>query len=214
MILTRRLAALLGSGTLALGGSSFQPSNAAPPPAVFKDSAGNVYVHTGVTTGARVDVDLVGAPLTKKIRAGYCGQITLSPSASIPDLGNSVTISGTNINLTTITATANPPSCTGNTFTPATTTPFKLSNGRVVLPGYTAGTSYDVKLNDLPAKASTTVNACSFATIRNTVAKPLPDQIKINGTAYTVASLPVANPPICQRNSDTGVSTRYVPASW
>jgi len=36
-------------------------TNAAPP-AVFKDSTGNVYVHTGVTAGSRVNVDLVGAP--------------------------------------------------------------------------------------------------------------------------------------------------------
>lgn len=211
MTLIRRLAAVLSSGGIAF---SFQPVSAAPPPAVFKDAAGNVYVHAGVTAGSRVDVDLVGAPLSRKIRAGYCGQITLSPSTSVPTLGNTVTISGTTINLATITTPAVLPRCVGNAFDPPAAANFKSLDGRFTLRGYTSGVSYDVTFNDLPSSGNATVNGCSFATIRNTTARPLPAQIKINGTAQALASLPIADPPICRRNSATGISTRYVPASW
>jgi hypothetical protein len=211
MVVTKRGLALLGLAAIALYAA---PINAAPPPAVFKDDAGNVYVHTGVTAGSRVDVDLVGAPLTRKIRAGYCGQITLGPSTSVPNIGDSVTIGGTVINLASLTVPANVPKCVGNAFDPPAAANFKTADGKYVLKGYTPGASYDVKFDDVPASANATVNGCSFATIRHTTKRPLPAQIKINGTAHTVASLPTANPPICRRNSETGVSTRYVPASW
>jgi hypothetical protein len=211
MAVTRRRVAFLSLGALAFYAA---PINAAPPPAVFKDEAGNVYVHTGVTAGARVDVDLVGTPLTRKIRAGYCGQITLSPSTSVPNLGNSVTVGTTNINLAGLTTPAVLPKCVGNAFEPAATGHFKTPDGRYTLTGYTPGVSYDVKFIDVPASGNATVNGCSFAVIRNTPKRPLPAQIKINGTAHNVASLPVADPPICRRNSVSGVSTRYVPASW
>lgn len=208
----RRALSLLSLGVIALSQS---PANAAPPPAVFKDSAGNVYIHTGVIAGARVDVDLVGAPLVRRVRAGYCGQLTLSPSTSLPSLGDSVTINnGTAIDLTTIATTTTPPSCTGNAFVPATTTPYKLSTGRVVLTGYTAGAVYNVKFDDLPSSVNATVNGCSFATIRNTTARPLPAAIKINGTDYTVVTLTTAEPPLCRRDASSGVSTKYIPATW
>lgn len=97
MPITTRGVAVLSVAAIALYAV---PVNSAPPPAVFKDSGGNVYVHTGVTAGSRLDVDFVGAPLTRKIRAGYCGQLTLSPSASQPSLGNTVTIGTTNLTLT------------------------------------------------------------------------------------------------------------------
>lgn len=204
---------VLGLSAIAL---SAVPVSAAPPPAVFKDSAGNVYIHsgTGITSGARVKVDLVGSPLVRKLRAGYCGQITLSPSTSLPSLGDSVTVSGTTINLATISTTTTPPRCTGNAFEPATTTPYKLASGRIVLPGYTAGVSYEVIFDDLPSSANATVNGCSFATIRNTTNRPLPAQIRVNGTSYTLASLTTAEPPLCRRDTSSGVSTKYTPVSW
>lgn len=211
MTVMKRGVAVLGLAAIAITAT---PINAAPPPAVFKDEAGNVYVHTGVTAGSRVDVDLVGAPLTRKIRAGYCGQITLAPSTSVPDIGDNVTVGGTAINLAALTTPANVPKCVGNAFDPPATAHFKDASGRYVLRGYTAGASYEVKFTEVPASANATVNGCSFATIRNTDKRPLPAQIKVNGTSYTLASLTTANPPICRRNSESGVSTRYVPASW
>lgn len=210
-MLFKRVLSLIGLGAIALSQS---PVNAAVPPAVFKDASGNVYVHAGVTSGSRVEVDLVGTALTRKIRAGYCGQISLTPSTSLPSLGNSVTINGTTVNLATISTVAVAPTCTSNTFTPATTTPFKLASGKVVLTGYTAGTSYEVKFNDLPASANATVNACGFATIRNTTKRPLPASIKVNGTSYTLATLTAADPPLCRKDSASGIATKYVPDTW
>jgi hypothetical protein len=207
----KRVLSLLSLSAIALPSIT---ANAATPPGVFKDSSGNVYVHTGVTSGSKVEVALVGTALTKKIRAGYCGQISLTPSTSLPSLGNSVTINGTTVNLATISTVATAPSCSSNTFTPATTTPFKLASGKVVLVGYTAGTSYEVKFNDLPASANATVNACNFALIRNTTKRPLPSQIKVNGTSYTISTLTTADPPLCRKDSSTGISTKYVPGTW
>lgn len=201
-------------GVLGLVAFAFSlPVDAAPPPAVFKDAAGNVYIHSGVTAGAKVNVALVGAPLTRKIRAGYCGQITLNPSTS-SDLGDSVNVGGTNISLATITTPATLPKCVGNAFEPPATVHFRTSDGRYTLRGFTPGVSYSVQFNDVPASGNAIVNGCGFATIRNTTKRPLPAQIKVNGTAYSVVSLPIADPPICRRNTETGVSTRYVPVSW
>lgn len=211
MTTVKKALTLLGLSAFTLSSIA---ANAAIPPSVFKDASGNVYVHTGVTAGAKVEVALVGTALTKKVRAGYCGQITLNPSTSLPSLGNSVTINGTTINLATINTVATAPSCTSNTFTPATTTPFKLASGKVVLTGYSAGTSYDVKFNDLPSTANTTVNACNFATIKSTTKRPLPSQIKVNGTSYTISTLTTADPPLCRKDSSTGTSTKYVPDTW
>lgn len=103
---------------------------------------------------------------------------------------------------------------TSDTFNPPTSTPFKTKAGRVVLPGYTVGVSYDVRFNNLPASADVTVNACNFANIRNTIKRPLPASIKINGKSYTLASLTMADPPSCRRNFTTGVPTKYIPATW
>ena len=65
------LSVRLGNSAITL---SVVPGFGAPPPTVFKDAKGNVYVHAGVTAGSRLNVDLLSAPLTRKIRAGYCGQ--------------------------------------------------------------------------------------------------------------------------------------------
>lgn len=211
MIRERRALSLLSLGASLLWAI---PAHAVVPPAVFKDADGNVYVHSGVTAGARVEVSLVGVPLLRRIRAGYCGQITLSPSTSLASLGDSVTINGTSINLTTIATDTTPPKCVGNAFDPATTTAFKESSGKVVIPGYTAGVVYNVRFNDVPSSANTTVNGCNFVTIRNTTARPLPGQIKINGMSYTVSTLTTASPPLCRRDATTGVSTKYIPSSW
>jgi len=66
----------------------------------------------------------------------------------------------------------------------------------------------------LPSTANTTVNACDFAVIRNTTRRPLPAQIKINGTSYTLSTLTTADPPLCRRDTSTGMSTKYVPDTW
>ena len=190
------------------------PADADPPPAVFKDSYGNVYVHSGVIAGSRLKVGLIGQPYKRTLRAGRCGQINLSPSATIPSLGNSVTINGKNIDLTKIATTSTKSKCTGNAFTPATSSNFKTSNGKITLIGYIVGQSYNVFFNNLPNTFNATVNGCAFAQIRPSNTRPLTSQLTINGTSYTVSALTTAQPPVCHKNSGTNTSTLYVPSSW
>jgi len=65
-----------------------------------------------------------------------------------------------------------------------------------------------VKFDDVPASGNATVNGCSLPLFGTPQKKPLPAQIKINIRCSVLVLLP----PICRRNSETGVSTRYVPA--
>jgi len=197
------------------------PVNAAPPPAVFKDSAGSIYIHSGVNAGDseaqrpkgdRLEVELIGQPFKKKLRAGACGQITFGPSATMPSIGNSVTINGATIDLTNISAASPVPKCTNGTFSPVPTSNFKTSKGKVTLVGYTAGQSYNVLFDDVGNHFNTTVNRCAFAVIKSTANHPLTAQIKINGTAYNVSSLITAEPPICRKKGTT--VSLYTPSSW
>jgi hypothetical protein len=135
------------------------------------------------------------------MRAGRCGQITLSPSPTISSLGNSVTINGKPINLTTIATSSTTPKCTGNAFTPATSSNFKMPNGKIILVGYSAGQSYDVFFSDLPNTFNTTVNGCAFAKIRPSSTRPLTSQITINGAAYNASDLTIAEPPVCHKTA-------------
>jgi len=77
-IITVRTLSLISLGAIALRSL---PGDADPPPAVFKDSYGNVYVHSGVIAGSRLKVGLIGQPYKRTLRAGRCGQINLSPSS-------------------------------------------------------------------------------------------------------------------------------------
>jgi len=107
------------------------PADADPPPAVFKDSVGNVYVHSGVKAGARLAVEFIGQPFKKRLRAGACGQITFGPSATMTSIGNSITINGATIDLTNISAASPVPKCTNGTFSPTTTSNFETSKGYI-----------------------------------------------------------------------------------
>ncbi len=189
-------------------------ASATPPPAVFKDNAGNVYIHSGVNAGDRLKVELIGQPFKKMVRAGSCGQITLSPTAAMPSLGKNVTVGGKTIDLTTITSTNTAPKCTNGAFAPATTTNFKTSKGKVELVGYTAGQSYSVLFNDLPNHFNATVNSCAFAAIKSTPNRHLTSLVQINGMTYTISNLPTAEPPVCRKNSGTSTASLYVPSSW
>ncbi len=188
------------------------PADADPPPAVFKDSVGNVYVHSGFKAGARLAVEFIGQPFKKRLRAGACGQITFGPSATMTSIGNSITINGATIDLTNISAASPVPKCTNGTFSPTTTSNFETSKGRVTLIGYTAQQSYSVLFNDVTNHFNTTVNGCAFAVIKSTANRPLTAQIKINGTAYNVSSLTTAEPPLCRKNGAT--VSLYTPSSW
>jgi hypothetical protein len=225
MTITRRAVAFLGLGALALAGCvspialvSFPnlPADAAPPPNVFKDASGNVIVHSGVTPGQKLLVELTGTPYKKNEKVGACGQIVLKTSTSMPTLGNSVTVNGTTIDLTTLPA-GTAPKCTNGTWAgTAPTANFKetTSSGaiKVYLVGYTANGSQQVLFPDLPAHFNATVNGCGFANIKSTSAHTIGTSLKIAGTSYDISSLPTADTPLCRKTASG--SQLYTPGSW
>lgn len=220
MIKVKTVPSLLGLAALVFGSSLFSialtslPGDATPPPAVFKDSAGNIYVHSGVNPNDHLKVGLVGQPYKKSVKAGACGQISIGTSTSMPSVGNTITIDGTTIDLTKIAVASSAPKCTNGAYTPTPTGNFQTAKGKYELVGYTAGQSYSVTFNDVPSHFNATVNSCGFAAIKSTASHPVSTtaQITINGTSYTTSSLTVADPPLCRKNGST--VTMYTPASW
>ncbi len=200
-----------GAGITAIMLSSL-PVQAAPPPSVFKDTLGNVYVTSGVNYGDKVKVELAGVPLQKKVRAGACGQISIHTSLTMPSVGTHVTVNGTAINLSSI-ATASGIKCTATTgaFTPPVTQSYKDAKGKYVLVGYTAGTQYNVVYNDLPGYFNVAVNHCGFAAVKAST-HPMSGSFKINGTTYDSNTLAVADPPLCKRQGTS--YEKLIPASW
>lgn len=222
-----RAGALIGAAVVAA--TAALPALAAPPPDVFKDSRGNVYVHGTLATtlsgqaSARIETD---EPLVRRIRAGYCGEVRISTSSSLPSIGDSWTIGGTSrlmSNLPSVTAREMLPRCSGNAFAPALTAAMTSAGGyvdntgtvpKVYLIGFGAGVSQDVGFDDVNASQSARPNQCGYYRVSNTEANPIADVLTINGTDYTVASLTVADPPLCQRGANGTSYVRYNPLSW
>ncbi|MBV9390016.1 MAG: hypothetical protein JOZ78_26635 [Chroococcidiopsidaceae cyanobacterium CP_BM_ER_R8_30] len=220
MIVVKKALSLFGLWAFALSGGIFSlaltslSADAAPPPAVFRDSAGNVYVHSGVNPNEHLKVGLIGQPYKKSIKAGACGQISIGTSTSMPSVGNTIVIDGTTIDLTKIAVASSVPKCTNGVYTPTPSGNFQTAKGRYELVGYTAGQSYSVTFSDVPNHFNATVNGCGFAAIKSTANHPLStaSQLTINGTAYTISTLTIADPPLCKKNGST--VTMYTPASW
>lgn len=199
------------AATLAI---SFMPfaAQAAPPPDVFKDSDGNVYIHGSTATSlgesTRISID---TPLVRKVRAGYCGEIRLSTSSSLPSIGDSWKVNGgTTIARSSLATFSNPdlvPKCSQNSFVPTASGNF-IDGDRVVLTGFTPGMSYDVTFMDVDSFRSVRANECNFFRISNTTKSPVPASFMIGSNSYTTASLTMADPPLCRSN------VRYVPSTW
>ncbi|NJN57772.1 MAG: hypothetical protein HC879_09865 [Leptolyngbyaceae cyanobacterium SL_5_9] len=199
------------------------PAVAAVPADVFKDSQGNVYIHGSTATNlgqsTRIQTD---EPLTRRIRAGYCGEIRISPSSTVPNIGSNWQINSSSYSMDDLNVylnTAETPRCSGNTLTPAPQSGFSgfrepNAQNRVTLTGFTPGVSYDVVFQGINSTRSYNRNNCNFFRISNTPSNPMPATLTINGTNHTVSSLPTAAPPLCQRNSQTGDYVRYVPSTW
>ena len=220
MIEVDKILPLLGLATLAFGSSlspialTSLPGNATPPPAVFKDSAGDIYIHSGVNPGDHVKVTLVGQPYKKSVKAGACGQISIGTSTSMPSVGNTIAIDGTTVDLTKIAVASSAPKCTNGAYTPTPSGNFQTTKGKYELVGYTAGQTYSVTFNDVDNHFNATVNSCGFAAIKSSANHPVStiSQVTINGTSYTTSSLTVADPPLCRKNGSA--VTLYTPASW
>jgi len=221
--LQRSLFVLLG---LAGAVAPMFPSLAAPPPDVFRDSDGNVYVHGTTAAGLATNATAsTSEDLVRRVQAGYCGELRLSTSSSLPSIGDSWTVGGTSrarASLPSITDSDLLPTCRNATWTPALTPAITAAGGfidnsvtgrdRVYLLGFSSGVSQEVTFNDVSETQRLRTNACGFVRISNTAANPVPDTLTISGQSYTTTSLTVAAPPLCRREGAGYV--QYTPESW
>lgn len=215
---TNQKRALAVSGAVLAMLSAVAPAFAAPPPDVFKDSDGNVYVHgaTSPGIGMSLPVEYVGRGQESRLRANYCGEVAITITSSRPALGNSITVideQGTS----TIDVSALPvelrPRCVGQNLEEPRTNDYKTPDGDVILVGRTAGLYSEVSFNDLNYTSNRRANGCNFIRISNTTRSPLPASLVINGTTHSLSTLTEADPPVCRGNSSDGY-TLYLPESW
>lgn len=184
---------------------------ATPPPAVYKAADGEIVMHTGLSPSEQVDVEYPNIPATRKLKADYCGLVTIPNSDSQP-IGSTVTIDGGSpISVSSLPIQTKPP-CVNNTLQESRTSNFKLSNGSVIIVGKTPGISSTVSFDGSNTVRRVRANNCGFLTIRPTDALPIGTSIKLNGTTYTVSSLSTDKLPVCR--SEDGMSVKYVPSTW
>lgn len=203
------------------------PALAAPPPNVFQDADGNVYIHGSLAAGLASNATAqTSGFLTRNVRPGYCGEIRLATSASLPSIGDSWTIGGTNrlrSNLVSITSDSLLPSCRNAAWTPTLTAAITAAggfvdntpggNGRVVLLGFASGVSTPVEFADIPQSMSLRRNQCGFVRISNSASNPAPASLTIGGTTYNTTTATIATAPLC-RETGNGTYETFTPSSW
>jgi len=219
-----KFGALLGAGSVLF--SALAPVLAAPPPDVFKDSDGNVYIHGTTAAGLGTNATAsTSEDLVRRVQSGFCGELRLSTSSSLPSIGNNWTVGGTaraRASLPSITDPDQLPTCRNAQWTPALTPAITAAGGfvdnsatgrdRVFLLGFSSGVSQEVTFNDVADSQRLRANACGFVRISNTAANPIPNTLTIAGQSYTVSSLTTAAPPLCRREGAGYV--QYTPESW
>ena len=219
-----KFGALAGAALLAIAPTL--PALAAPPPDVFKDAAGNVYVHGTTAAGLASDATAsTSEDLVRRVRAGFCNEIRISTSSTLPDIGDSWTVGGTTRTRAALVTITDPdllPSCRSANWNPTLTAAITTAGGfidntvagrdRVTLLNGVAGTSSEVTFNDVAATQRLRPNACGFVRISNTATNPVPASLTIGGTSYTVASLTTAVAPRCYREGSNYVF--FEPSTW
>ena len=214
------------AGAILLAIAPTLPALAVVPPDVFKDSAGNVYIHGATATGLAADATAATSEnLTRRVRSGFCNETRISTSSTLPNIGTSWTVGAvtrTRAALVTITDPDLLPNCRSAAWSPTLSAAITTAGGfidntatgrdRVTLLGGVSGVSSDVTFNTVPASQRLRPNACGFVRIANTTANPVPTSMTIGGTSYTVASLTTAIAPRCYREGTNYVFFR--PSTW
>ena len=189
---------LLGVGVLSIALPVLAlPALATP----FKDATGAVHFQTGLTASQKINLELTGTPVTKKIKANQCGLLTIgAPSTSVPMPG-SISVAGSAIDTTSL-AVAGTPKCSLNSTsgqyelaTPVTSN-FRTTTGSVVLVSQTPGAEITVEYTGINKIKSVTANKCGLAKLGST-SSPAPATFKFDGTDYNTASLQVKVPDRC-----------------
>lgn len=207
MSFIRRAAALASVGGILLSAAA---ALAAPPPAVYKAMDGEIIMHSGLTPSEQVSVEYPNIPAVRKLKADYCGLVTVPTSATQP-IGSTLTVDGSQITVSSLPMQAKP-ACNNNVLSESRPTNFKLSNGSVVVVGKTPGMSSTVTFDGSNTKRVVRANACGVLVVRSTDALPIGSAIILNGSSQTVSGLQTDTMPLCRTDGNTSV--RYNPANW
>ncbi|MGI0484892.1 hypothetical protein ACN4EK_05600 [Pantanalinema rosaneae CENA516] len=183
---------------------------AAPPPAVYKTTDGEVVMHSGLTANQQVAVEYPNIPAQRSLKADYCGMVTV-PSSDTQPIGSTVTVDSTAITVSSLPVQTKP-RCVNNVLAEARPANFKLSNGSVVVVGKTPGVTYTATFDGSNTVRQVRANSCGFMVVRPNATYPIGTSLNVDGTAYTVSSLVSDAVPLCR--TANGTSVRYNPASW
>ncbi|MBO3464263.1 hypothetical protein G7B40_037910 [Aetokthonos hydrillicola Thurmond2011] len=203
----------------ALFGVSSLAYSMAPAAAVQYNGA-SVYKATenGVTTvyidgtaNSKVAVDLGQLAKTTSKIATECGSVKISTPKGNPEF-TGLTVDGLAINYANL-STQTLPACVNGTFAESRTGNFKTAKGQVIIVGKTPGASVSISVL-ADSMRSITVNGCGNALLRASKGSTLPATFTINGSSYTLASLPDSgHGPVCKKASD-GTYAAYTPSNW
>lgn len=190
------------------------------PAAAIQYNSASVYKATenGITTvyidgtaGSKVAVDLGQVSKTISKLPAACGDVRISIPKGNPNF-TGLTVDGTAIDYASL-PVQTLPTCTNGQFSEARTANFKTAKGQVVIVGKSPSTSVSVTVM-ADSLRDIAVNGCGNALLRASKGSTLPDTFTINGTSYTLASLPDAgHGPVCKKSS-TGTYSAYTPSSW
>ena len=202
---------LLGIGAIA---SSLSPAAAVQynGATVYKATENGITtVYIDGTAGNKVAVDLGQVTKTTSKLAAACGDVKISIPKGNP------TFSGLKVDGVAIDYASLPiqilPTCTNGTFAEARTANFKTAKGQVVIVGKTPNTSVSIMLPGDSTK-NLAINACGTGVLHAAKGDTLPATFTVNGTSYTLASLPDAgHGPVCKKTA-TGSYAAYTPSSW
>jgi hypothetical protein len=190
------------------------------PAAAVKYNGASVYKATenGITTvyidgtaGSKMAVDLGQVTKTTSKLATACGDVKISiPKGNTSYTG--LTVDGVAIDYAAL-PIQTLPTCLNGQFTEARTANFKTAKGQVIIVGKTPNTSVSITVPSDSLK-NLAINGCGTGVLKAAKGTTLPATFTINGTSYTLASLPDAgHGPVCKKSSD-GTYSAYTPSSW
>jgi hypothetical protein len=208
---------------LLLAGSvlAFSPAAlCAPPPNVFQDGDGRVWVHNQ-TPGNIVRFDFIDRVIERKVTANYCGLIVMRwywvkdeapisfPAGNFSWNGQPTTAPGYPVTQTI-------PACIDNTLSEPRPTNFTTPDGDIVLVNKTPGLSYAVRTSR--RSYSRRANNCGY------VGFIPPTQYGVGANPRVVitqggvtsthpdGTLPIAERPLCVKSG--GSYIKMIPQSW
>jgi hypothetical protein len=195
---------------LALIGTTTAPALAIPfgTNSIYRVGSGTVYF--SAPAGSTITLKVPGTATTKLLTPNAQGYAILKPPTGklFSPLAPIIKVNGADVNFTSL-PVGTIPATTG----PSPTENFQTAAGEVVLANLTGPTTV---VYSIPKDKTLTVNACGFTKLGSTTS-PAPSNFSYQSVDNVTSALPDAqNPPICKKDSLTGISTGYKPvtAGW